>query len=83
MENKFYVIQIARYNDGSKDSYSVYAYESQTEALKVFHQKLASSYGNAKNLFTLVILLNDYGNVLRSESVDNIPSPASDEAIES
>lgn len=67
MESKFYVIEITKYNDGTKDSYSVYAKDTENEALKVFHQKMAAALGSSAVAFELCQVINDYGVIFKSE----------------
>lgn len=69
---KYYVIEITKYNDGTKDAYGVYAKDSETEAVQLFHQKLASAMNAQKISFELVQVINDYGVVVKSEYFERV-----------
>ena len=64
---KFYVIGITRYNDGTKDSYSITSWENLKEAKKIYHQKLQVVYSTENLASGLVQIIDDYGTVLASE----------------
>lgn len=64
---KYYVIEITKYNDGTKDAYGVYAKDTEQEAVQLFHQKLASAMNAQKISFELVQVFNDYGVISKSE----------------
>ena len=64
---KYYVIEITKYNDGSKDAYGVYAKDSEMEAVQLFHQKMASAMNAQKISFELVQVINEYGVISKSE----------------
>lgn len=64
---KYYVIEITKYNDGTKDAYGVYAKDSENEAVALFHQKLASAMNAQKISFELVQVINEYGVISKSE----------------
>lgn len=66
-ETKFYVVEITKYNDGRADAYAVYAKDSENEALKTFHQKMAAALGSSVVLFELCQVINDYGVVFKNE----------------
>ena len=72
---KYYVIEITKYNDGTKDAYGVYAKDSRTEALQLYHQKMASAMNNGKVELELIHVINDYGVVIESEYFENIKNP--------
>lgn len=67
-EGKYYVVEITKYVDGTKDAYGVYPQETLTDALKVFHQKLAGAMGNENYAFELVHVINELGAVVKSEN---------------
>ena len=69
---KFYVIEITKYNDGTKDAYGVYAKDTETEAIQLYHQKMASAMGSGKVAHELIHVINDYGVVIKSEYFERI-----------
>lgn len=69
---KYYVIEITKYNDGTKDAYGVYAKDSRDEAIQLYHQKMASAMGSGKVDFELIHVINDYGVVINSEYFERI-----------
>ena len=69
---KYYVIEITKYNDGTKDAYGVYAKDSRDEALQLYHQKMASAMGSGKIALELIHVINDYGVVIESEYFERI-----------
>lgn len=72
---KYYVIEITKYNDGTKDAYGVYAKDSRDEALQLYHQKMASAMNASKVEFELIHVINDYGVVITSEYYENVKEP--------
>lgn len=79
MENaNFYVMSITKYNDGKADAKAIYTYYNETDALKVFHQKMASGMGDATCSFQLCHVTNDYGVVFKNEFFER----ASEEPVE-
>lgn len=68
---KYYVIEITKYNDGTKDSYGVYAKDSENEAVQVFHQKLSGAMKATNVAFELCQVINDYGVVVKTEYYEN------------
>lgn len=77
---KYYVIEITKYNDGTKDAYGVYAKDTETDAVALFHQKLASAMKAENISFELCQVINDYGVVVKTEYYENItPEPSEDE----
>lgn len=75
-EGKYYVIEITKYNNGSADAYGVYPQANETDALRVFHQKLAGAMGNANYAFELCHVINEYGVVVKSETFERPVEPA-------
>ena len=75
---KYYVIEITKYNDGTKDAYGVYAKDSEMEAVQLFHQKMASAMNAQKISFELVQVINEYGVVVKTEYYENT-TPSEDE----
>lgn len=75
---KYYVIEITKYNDGTKDAYGVYAKDSEMEAVQLFHQKLASAMNSSKISFELCQVINEYGVVVKTEYYENT-TPSEDE----
>lgn len=69
---KYYIIEITKYNDGTKDAYGVYAKDSETEAVQLFHQKMASAMNAQKICFELVQVINEYGVVVKSEYFERV-----------
>ena len=72
---KYYVIEITKYNDGTKDAYGVYAKDSEVEAVQLFHQKLASAMNAQKISFELVQVINEYGVISKSEYFQREDAP--------
>ena len=68
---KYYVIEITKYNDGTKDAYGVYAKDSETEAVQLFHQKLSGAMKAENISFELCQVINDYGVVVKTEYYEN------------
>lgn len=69
---KYYVIEITKYNDETKDAYGVYAKDSEMEAVQLFHQKLASAMKAENISFELCQVINDYGVVVKTEYFERI-----------
>lgn len=69
---KYYVIEITKYNDGTKDAYGVYAKDSEMDAVQLFHQKLASAMKAENISFELCQVINDYGVVVKTEYFERI-----------
>ena len=65
--NNFYVIEITKYNDGRADAYAIYSKDSENEALKTFHQKMAAALGSSLVIFELCQVINSFGVVYKSE----------------
>lgn len=77
---KYYVIEITKYNDETKDAYGVYAKDSESEAVQVFHQKLSGAMKATNVAFELCQVINDYGVVVKTEYYENVtPEPSEDE----
>lgn len=78
---KYYVIEITKYNDGTKDAYGVYAKDTETDAVQLFHQKLASAMKAENISFELCQVINDYGVVIKTEYYEKTttPKPSEDE----
>lgn len=68
---KYYIIEITKYNDGTKDAYGVYAKDSETEAVQLFHQKLSGAMKASNISFELCQVINDYGVVVKTEYYEN------------
>ena len=75
---KYYVIEITKYNDGTKDAYGVYAKDSEMEAVQLFHQKLSEAMKASNIAFELCQVINDYGVVVKTEYYENT-TPSEDE----
>ena len=75
---KYYVIEITKYNDGTKDAYGVYAKDSEMEAVQLFHQKLSGAMKASNIAFELCQVINDYGVVVKTEYYENT-TPSEDE----
>lgn len=69
---KYYVIEITKYNDGSKDAYGIYAKDTETEAIQLFHQKMASAMNANSVAHELIHVINDYGVIVKSEYYERI-----------
>lgn len=83
----YYVIEIQTDKEGNEPK-AIYAYPTHDEALKVYHQKMASGItaGLAGTLSkTLVLVLNSIGNVdIKGiwEEPRPIPEPEPEEPVE-
>ena len=75
---KYYIIEITKYNDGTKEAYGVYAKDSENEAVALFHQKLAGAMKATNVAFELCQVINDYGVVVKTEYYENT-TPSEDE----
>lgn len=64
---KYYVIEVTKYADGTADSKAIYAYDSETEAVATFHQRMGGAMKNTNYAFELVQVINDYGVVIESK----------------
>lgn len=69
-EGKFYVVEITKYNNGTADAYGVYPKASETEALQLFHQKMAGAMSNINYAFELCHVINEYGVSIRTETFE-------------
>lgn len=69
---KYYVIEITKYNDGTKDAYGVYAKDTETEARQIYHQKMASAMNAGNVSHELIHVINDYGVVITSDYFQRI-----------
>lgn len=81
-DGKYYVVEITKYVDGTKDAYGVYAQNSEADALKVFHQKLAGAIANTNYAFELCHIINEYGVVVKSETFERPVTIVVDEGAE-
>lgn len=79
MNIKYYVVEIAKYNDGTKDAYGVYAKDTENDAVALFHQKLASAMKASNISFELCQVINDYGVVIKTEYYESTPEPSEGE----
>lgn len=76
---KFYVVEITKYNDGTKDAYAVYCKDTETEAVALFHQKLAGAMKSEVIAFELCQVINDYGVVVKSEYFERTSEPTNED----
>lgn len=64
---KYYVIEVAKYADGTADSKSIYTYDDEVEAVATFYKKMGGAMMNKNYAFELVQVINDYGVVIESK----------------
>lgn len=64
---KYYVIEVAKYADGTADSKSIYTYDDEGEAVATFYKKMGGAMMNKNYAFELVQVINDYGVVIESK----------------
>ena len=76
MEKQFFLVELTSYVDSTKDSYGVYAYDTENDAVAAFHQKLSGAMKNANYAFELCQVVNQFGVVIKSECFER---PASEE----
>lgn len=69
---KYYLIEITKYTDDTKDAYGVYAKDTETEAVQLFHQKLSGAMKAENVAFELCQVINDYGVVIKTEYYENV-----------
>lgn len=77
---EYFVIEITKYNDGTKDAYGIYAKDTETEAVQLFHQKLSGAMKASNISFELCQVINNYGVVVKTEYYENAtPEPSEGE----
>ena len=64
-EGSYFVIEVS--NDGTATAKAIYEYSSYTDAVRVFHQTLASMMSNAAVKWGLVQVINEYGTASKTE----------------
>lgn len=68
METKYFVSEVMTFNDGTKDSVSIYTKATSTEAIATLHKDLGA-WMIKDNIATIVIIVFDnYGAVYKKES---------------
>lgn len=79
MLNKYYVL-ILSLNKSGGNSEEITRKETLTEAENLFYDKCSQYGGNAQTGYVVVSLLDMYGRVIKSETIDRLPAPEPEEA---
>ena len=74
----FYVVEVST-GDAQIAGKAVYQYNTLAEAVGPFHSKLGSAMKSALYETELVLVIEDNGNVNRSEKYIKTPTPAATE----
>lgn len=64
--NEYFVIEISDGEDAVKGK-AVYGYDTETEAVATFHQKLATAMKSGMFTSELVMVINSFGSVIKRE----------------
>ena len=62
---KYYVVEITTYVDETPDAKGVYAYDSETEAMAAYHNKMGGAMKNENYESELIIVSNSIGGILK------------------
>lgn len=67
---RYYLIEIIQYNDGTKESPSIYSYDSLDAAVSKFHKELGGwGYGQKENVkHVLCMVINSEGGIYENKS---------------
>lgn len=85
MKNKFYVVEISVKKDNpEKEIPGIYAYDDMNTAIGTFHSKLGSAMKSDTFVSELVMVINDYGSVIKTEKyvAPVEPEPQPEEVVE-
>lgn len=67
MDKKYFVVELVSFNNGDKDSYAVYPYNTRDEAVQVYHQKISTNMKWAIVATSTVVVLDMSGNKIMSD----------------
>ena len=79
MLNKYYVL-ILSINKSGGNSEEITRKDTLTEAENLFYDKCSQYGGNAQTGYVVVSLLDMYGRIIKSETIDRLPAPEPEEA---
>ena len=74
MLNKYYVL-ILSLNKSGGNSEEITRKDDLTSAEKLFYDKCSQYGGNAQTGYVVVSLLDMYGRIIKSETIDRLPAP--------
>jgi hypothetical protein len=74
MLNKYYVL-ILSLNKSGGNAEEITRKETLTEAENLFYDKCSQYGGNAQTGYVVVSLLDMYGRIIKSETIDRLPAP--------
>lgn len=73
---KYYLMEVTTYTDKETEEKALYAYDTYNEALSPFHTKMGGLMKRENTNSELLVIIDDYGNVMRSEKyVKPAPEP--------
>lgn len=62
----YYLIEILKFNDGTKDSYSIYNYDTRKDAISKYHKEIGGWLSKDNIASILCIIINDFGEIIES-----------------
>lgn len=74
MLNKYYVL-ILSLNKSGGNSEEITRKDDLTSAENFFYDKCSQYGGNAQTGYVVVSLLDMYGRIIKSETIDRLPAP--------
>lgn len=74
MLNKFYVLVLSLNKSGG-NSEEITRKDTYNEAESTYYDKCSSYAGNAQTGYVVVQLLDGYGRVMKTATIDRLPSP--------
>ncbi len=74
MLNKYYVL-ILSLNKSGGNAEEITRKETLTEAENLFYDKCSQYGGNAQTGYVVVSVLDMYGRVIKTETIDRLPAP--------
>ena len=74
MLGKYYVL-ILSLNKSGGNAEDITRKETLTEAENLFYDKCSQYGGNAQTGYVVVSLLDMYGRIIKSETIDRLPAP--------
>lgn len=78
MLNKYFVLVLGVNRSGGNFE-DVTRKDTQTEAENLFYDKCSSYGGNAQTGYVVVSVLDPYGRVIKTETIDRLPKPETNE----
>ena len=79
MLNKYYVLVLS-INKSGGNSEEITRKDTLTEAENLFYDKCSQLGGNAQTGYVVVQVLDMYGRIIKSETIDRLPAPEPEEA---